>query len=476
MKNLPRLVIAGTHSGAGKTTLSTAIMAALNRAGYRVQPYKTGPDYIDPGYHTAATGRISRNLDSFFLGEDGVREMFFRSAAEADLSIIEGVMGLYDGLGATDWGSTAHVAKIIKAPVLLVVDARSMARSAAAMVLGYKMLDRDVNLCGVILNRVGSRRHYLLLKESIENLAGLPVMGYVSRQAGLSLPERHLGLLPSSEKEGLSEHLELLASQVTEGIDLDLLAGVARQAESFHIPDFSMSESKAFPQKQADFIARIGIVKDEAFTFYYQDGLDILQAMGAELVTCSVLHDASLPTDLDGIYIGGGFPEMFLERLSQNHGFREDIRRAHELDMPIYAECGGLMYLTRSIIDFSGREYPMVGLVPGKCRMEKRRAALGYVYADVIKENIIAPAGTRLRGHEFHYSTLLMEDESHGEACQAYVISKQGENGRPEGYARGNLLASYLHLHFAGCPQAARSFVEACARFRECRLSGKVDF
>jgi len=457
MFTIPRLLIAGTHSGAGKTTLATALMAAFTRAGYRVQPYKVGPDYIDPGYHTAATGRVSRNLDTWFLGAAGVREVFCRAAAGADICLIEGVMGLYDGRGATSEGSSAEVAKLLGAPVVLVLDARSMARSAAAVALGFRRLDPEVPLAGVVLNRVGGPRHLDILKKAIEEEAGLPVLGWVGRQAEIALPERHLGLLPTAEKQGLRAHLERLADALREGVELDRLMRAARQA-----PPLPEKEPCIFPAAPAPRRVRLGLARDAAFNFYYQDGLDLLTALGAELVPVSPLADRGLPPDLDGLYLGGGFPEMFLPRLAANEDFKRDLARAFARGMPVYAECGGLMYLTRAICDFDGREYPMAGLLPGRCRMQRRRVALGYVRATVLTDNILAPAGTQLRGHEFHYSTL-----EEMPLPPAYALHRAGEDeGRPDGYVLGNLLAAYLHLHFASCPQAAAALVERCARYR----------
>lgn len=459
MQNFPRILIAGTHSGVGKTTLSTAIMACLARRGYRVQPYKVGPDYIDPGYHNAATGRVSRNLDLWMLGEDTVRELFIRSAGDADLSIVEGVMGLYDGLGSTSSGSSAHVARILNTPVLLVVDVRSMARSAAAVVLGYKQLEPGLKIAGVILNRVGSERHYRMLKEAIEDTCLIPVVGCVHRQAGIELPERHLGLLPTAEKNGLSEHIETMAKAVEVGIDLDQIVALAGEAATCPAPS-----RKVFPEKAVEPRVRIGVVRDQAFNFYYQDGLDLLRVMGAELVACSPLDGGGLPQNLHGMYIGGGFPEMFLERLSQNELFKEDLKMAAGAGMPVYAECGGLMYLAYSVSDFEGNEYSVAGLLPGRCRMERKRAALGYITATSMQDNILNTRGKALRGHEFHYSTLQLFDKFD----RAYLLTRWGENSaREDGVVAGNVLASYVHLHFAGCPDAAARFIDHCEKYKE---------
>ncbi|MCL6610539.1 MAG: cobyrinate a,c-diamide synthase [Peptococcaceae bacterium] len=460
---LPRVVIAGTHSGSGKTTVAAALMRALARSGIKVQPFKVGPDYIDPGYHTAATGRHSRNLDAWFLGDHGVREMFLRSASGADISVVEGVMGLYDGRGSGEEGSTAHVARLLDAPVILVLDARSMARSAAAVVLGYKSFDPALNLCGVILNRVGSERHFLLLKEAIQSAAGVPVLGRVAFNPEMELPERHLGLLPTPEKDGLAGLLDIMAHKITEALNLEDIIRLARTAPGLPPPPV-----RVFPEEASEPQVNIGLVLDQAFNFYYRDGLDLLAALGARLVPCSAL-EGGLPPGLDGLYIGGGFPEMFAEVIAENLEFIGGVRSEFGRGMPVYAECGGMMFLSRSIAGFDGREYPMAGIIPGKTVMLGKRAGLGYVTALALKDSILAPAGRRIRGHEFHYSVLQGLDG----ADHAYSLEREGEEPRLDGYASGGLLASYLHIHFAGCPEEARRFIRACRQFRKKRIDNK---
>jgi cobyrinic acid a,c-diamide synthase len=460
MNNYPRLVIAGVHSGVGKTSVATALMAALACSGKKVRPFKVGPDYIDPGYHTAATGKSSRNLDAWFLGEDGIVEIFMRGAQDADISIVEGVMGLYDGRGSGAEGSTAHVAKILKAPVLLVLDARSMARSAAALVLGYKNFDQEVNLAGVFLNRVGGDRHYNLLRQAIEECCGVPVLGYATRWDGLDLPERHLGLLPTAEKDNLNALLLAMADRVKEGLDPVRLVEIARAA-----PYLPPPEKNIFPAEPRPAAVRLGIVMDSAFNFYYTDGLELLASLGAELVYCSAL-DGAFPENIDGLYIGGGFPEMFARELSANKKFIDGLRGASASGMPVYAECGGLMYMTRAVTDFEGNRYDMAEIIPGECRMQKKRAALGYVTATALEDSILAARGEVLRGHEFHYSILELEQSVPG----AYHLSKEGVAGRhTDGYVSGNILASYLHINFAGHPEAAGRFIGKCSEYKECR-------
>lgn len=460
MGNYPRLLIAGTHSGSGKTTIATAVMALLSGTGLKVQPYKVGPDYIDPGFHQVATGRVSRNLDTFFLGEEGVREIFARSAARADISIIEGVMGLYDGIGAGDDGSSARVAELLNCPVLLVVDARSMAASAAAVVWGFANLPGGVPLAGVILNRVASPRHLKVLQGAIEDKTGVPVVGGIPRNLDLQMPERHLGLVPSVETGEVKTLVGKLAARLAPYLPLDKLLGLARSAPPIRV------EQKLFAVQPGEPV-RLGVVRDRAFNFYYRDGLDLLETMGAELVYCSALDDGRLPPGLDGLYMGGGFPEMFLEQLAANRSFAEELRARVQRGMPLYAECGGLMYLCRGIRDFDGREWPGAGILPARCRMEKKRVALGYVSATALRDNVLVGGGTELRGHEFHYSRL-----DGGELAPAYHLHKTGghDPGHLDGHAHGNVLATYLHIHFAGSPEAARGLLRSCARFRRRRM------
>lgn len=462
MQKLPRIMIAGTHSGVGKTTIATAVMAMLHKQGYKVQPYKVGPDYIDPGFHLAATGRISRNLDTFFLGEEGVKEVFTRSAAAADISVIEGVMGLYDGIGSGDRGSSAHVASILQCPVVLVMDVRSMARSAAAVAWGYSHMPGGISLAGVILNRVGSERHYKILKDAIEEKTGLPVLGGILRDNELHMPARHLGLVPSMENKKLTDVMEILAMRIGRSVSSDKLVNLARCAPAIG------AQPKIFAVEPREKI-RLGIIKDNAFNFYYQDGLDLLAAMGAELIYCSALEDTLIPERLDGLYIGGGFPEMFIEQLAENRLFINDLKREAALGLPIYAECGGLMYLCRTITDFTWQEFAGAGILPAHCRMEKKRVALGYVKAKALKDNILVREGNELHGHEFHYSNVTGRHLAPG-----LYLRKPGEDiGHPDGHAAGNILATYLHVHFCGVPNAARGFLNSCAKYRQYR-EGKV--
>ncbi|PKM81918.1 MAG: cobyrinic acid a,c-diamide synthase [Firmicutes bacterium HGW-Firmicutes-14] len=473
--NIPRFMIAGTHSGVGKTTITTAVMAALAGEGYRVQPYKVGPDYIDPTYHTIVTGNRSRNLDAWILREETVKRLFTSSAVRSDVAVIEGVMGVFDGSSGTgDNGSSAHIAKLLKCPVVLILDVKSMARSAAAVALGFKNFDPEMNIAGIILNRIGSDRHLRLVREAIEKYCGIPVVGYVRKNANLELPSRHLGLVPTVEGGELTDMVNSLAGEIREGIDLDCLIDIARSAvhldvQANEIPEIKGGSDQGQGQNNisGDPKVRIGIALDEAFSFYYQDGLEVLEQCGAELVPFSPVHDAGLPGDIDGIYIGGGFPEMFIGELAANHGLMRKIKEAGSAGMPVFAECGGLMYLSASIVDFEGTRYPMVGLVPASCIMEKKLVGMGYVEAESLTENILAPAGKKARGHEFHYSRI--EPET-ADFSWAYRLGRNRYRETVmDGYSEGSVLASYVHHHFASDPELAARFIDKCSQFKKNR-------
>lgn len=451
--NIPRLVLAGTHSGVGKTTITLGLLAALRKRGYRVQAFKVGPDYIDPSLHRVAAGKESHNLDAWMGTEDIVKEVFCRNAADCDIAVIEGVMGLFDGLKNSDRGSTAHISWLLQAPVTLVVNARGMARSCGAIVKGYRDFDFRVNIAGVIFNNVGGPRHVSSLKTVVENEVGLPVLGTLKRRSGLIMPERHLGLLPASEYEGIKDLVEELASVVEEDVDLIRLLDVASQAP--HLKNYY----KPYNQDQKIKV-KLAVAMDEAFNFYYRDSLDYLEELGAKLVCFSPLHNKTIPSDVQGLYIGGGFPEMFLPQLAKNKAMKNSIRYAHNCGIPIYAECGGLMYMMEKIQDFCGSTYEGVGLIPGTVKMQKKLAALGYVKAVATRESILANPGDELKGHEFHCSVLLNRQDS---TASYKLYGGKGEDGRLEGFVERNLLASYVHLHFRSNPVAAKKFLQVCA-------------
>ncbi|KJS48457.1 cobyrinate a,c-diamide synthase [Desulfosporosinus sp. BICA1-9] len=458
---IPRIVLAGTHSGVGKTTLATGLMAALKKRHRPIQGYKVGPDYIDPSYHAAATGRASRNLDRWLLGEH-LPSIFAQSAQES-WAVIEGVMGMFDGMsGTAGFGSTADVAKLLQAPIILIVDASSMSRSVAALVYGFNSFDPQTKVQGVILNRVKSTAQETILREALSDLQ-IPVLGVLPKELSLHLPERHLGLIPVGEGGLLEGFIETLSDLITKHVDLDQVESIMLAAPEFSSESFSSHETKKTatcsvnnssilepnsnpaPQAQQNKF-RLGLARDEAFLFYYQDALDLAERLDSIIVPFSPLHDHALPKDLDGIILGGGFPELHLNRLSENSSFIDSLRAYAASGKPIYAECGGYMYLGNSIKDFEGNELPMVGLIPMKAEMTKRLQGIGYRKGVFREDNFLGPRGTTVQGHEFHYSRVIYDKDY----PPAYELFKAGQGDRLEGYARDNLVASYLHLHFSG--------------------------
>lgn len=452
-----RLVIAGTGSGAGKTTATIGIMAALKAKGYTVQGFKCGPDYIDPAYHTAVTGRPSRNLDSWMLGPEAAKEVFVRGSAGADISIVEGVMGMYDGKSPlSDEGSTAHISQIIEAPILLVVNVQSMARSAAAVVKGFQCLSPGVRIAGVIANKAGSEGHYRIVKEAIEQECGIPVVGYLKREAQIEIPERHLGLVPSIERGELDPFFAKLGSLVAEHLDMDMLLKIAECGPLACKPAL-------FAERTKKSGIRIAVAKDAAFHFYYPENLELLQSYGAEIVYFSPLAGDKVPEEADGLYIGGGFPEEFAERLAGLDGVKASVRERIEAGMPTLAECGGFMYLTEAIRDTQGNEFPMVGLIKGAVTMQTKLAALGYREISGTEGNFLLGGGEAARGHEFHYSTF----QPGGETNPPPAYSTKGRQGtKPEGFATANLVAGYTHVHFGSNPEMAANWLQACERFK----------
>lgn len=438
------VVVAGTHSGSGKTTVTLGLMAALAKRGLRVQPFKCGPDFIDPTLHRLATGRVSRNLDCWMSSVPFVRDCFRRHVAEADIAVAEGVMGCFDG----GESSSGALAKVLRLPLVLVVDVRSMAESVAAMVKGFETLDPDLQLAGVILNRVGSSRHLELLTGALQKHCRAEVLGYLPRDTDFTIPDRHLGLHMGEEAPISEEALGKLAATVEEYINLDRLIALAAVDGGVSGPTSPLLEAE---NKKV----RIGVARDRAFCFYYQDNLDILAAAGAELVEFSPLDDSALPEGLQGLYLGGGYPELYAPQLAANDSMRAVIREWSESGKPVYAECGGFMYLTQGIIDLDGNEHPMVGVYPVKSRMKKGRTSLGYRQATLSGSSFFGEAGTVLRGHEFHYSTVDALPES---VERVYRLA----DGSAEGYRVNNTLGGYLHLHFGFNVEAAARFVNTC--------------
>ena len=461
--SLPRIFIAGTHSGAGKTTLTMGLIAALRARGLAVQPFKAGPDYIDPTYHTLAAGRACRNLDTWMIPQDRAVSMFAHAAADADLAVIEGVMGLFDGFSYVDEeGSNAEIAKRTHTPVLLVLDVGKMARSAGAAALGYARFDPDLPLAGFILNRCGSNRHFQGVKTAVERATGLPVMGWLPKDAGLHIPERHLGLVPTDERGELSDFIARAADVVARHLDLDAILDLARRTAPLPPAPSIFDQSAALAPAAPDSIP-IAVARDKAFSFYYQDNLDLLRAAGAAILPFSPLHDARLPAAARGVYIGGGFPELYAETLAANRSLMADLRAAHARGMPVYAECGGFMYLSQGLTDLAGKRHAMVGLVPGEMTMTSKLAGLGYRTITSPGGNFLIPADEALRGHEFHWSRWSQQDALDAtHAAWRLQPRRAGAPSRLDGYARGNLLASYIHLPFATDLRLAPNFVTAC--------------
>jgi cobyrinic acid a,c-diamide synthase len=451
------IVIAGVASGVGKTTVAAAIMGALAARGYKVQPFKVGPDYIDPSYHSAVCGVPCRNLDSWLLAPEAIRELFHRAMAGKDIAVIEGVMGLYDGAtGDDEAGSTAQLAKLLGLPVVLVVDASKSSRSVGAVALGFQGFDANLNLAGVILNGIASDLHLDLALPSLY-LAGVRPLGYLPSRQAFTLPERHLGLIPTAEGRVAAEYYQQLAMQAAATLDLDRMLAVASEA-----PVAESNSSTLFPAAPVAPQTAIAVAMDKAFNFYYPDSLDLLADWGAEIVPFSLLEDTALPSNVGGVYIGGGFPELFAEPLSQNLGMRHAIRAAAERGLPIYAECGGLMYLGESIEDLDGHYYAMAGVLPGHSTMQGARLTLGYRTIKAQQNNCLLAAGETVRGHEFHFSA--MPDDGMDILPSAYEVIDQP--GRREGFVWQNVLASYIHLHMGSKASLAPRFVSTCTRSR----------
>ncbi|NEO46177.1 MAG: cobyrinate a,c-diamide synthase [Moorea sp. SIO4A3] len=444
------LIIAGERSGVGKTTVTLALLSYLSRCNYKIQSFKVGPDYIDPMFHQRVTGRPCRNLDPVLTSEDYVKDCFYRHCQGVDYALIEGVMGLFDGAsGKDDFASTAHVARLLDIPVLLVLDCSRLSRSVAAIAYGYQSWDPRITIAGVVLNRVGSSRHLELLKDALEPLH-IPVLGELQRQDNITIPDRHLGLIPTAEitqLDALINRLADLGQSCFNWEHLDSQLKVGHQQ-----PLTSTNQQPA--------LIRIAVACDRAFSFYYQDNLDSLEQLGAELVYWSPLTDTTLPPDIQGMYFGGGFPEVFAEQLAENSSARESVRTAIELGMPTYAECGGLMYLGEQITDFDGKSWLMVGVLPTVTVMGKS-LTLGYRQATALLDGPLLPAGATVWGHEFHRSHLTVMPSNPLFELRGYNQRKVGV----EGWQVYQLHASYVHLHWGSCLEVPLGFLERCQQF-----------
>jgi cobyrinic acid a,c-diamide synthase len=490
--NVPRLVVAAPASGHGKTTVATGLMAALSARGLAVSGHKAGPDYIDPGYHALATGRPARNLDPVLCGADTIAPLFAHGAVGADIAVVEGVMGLFDGRGTTAEGCTAHTAQLLGAPVVLVVDSSAQGRSVAALVCGFASFDPAVHLAGVILNRVGSARHEEILRDALAGI-GMPVLGALRRDDGVTVPSRHLGLVPAAEREGAARAaIGRLAALVTESVDLDAVIGVARQAAPLPATpwdpvtataDVIMTSGGPEAPESHDHGGGVGdprgsgraraavglgaegfrsasdglgtagggrpvvaVAGGAAFTFCYTETMELLTAAGADVVTVDPLRDEALPAGTGALVLGGGFPEVHASDLSANEPLRADVARLARSGAPVVAECAGLLYLARELDGL-----PMCGVLDATARMTPR-LTLGYRDAVAAGSSVLTQAGAAVRGHEFHRTTVVPGNP----AAPAWTFG-----GRKEGFVQGGVHASYLHLHWAGYPGLARRLVAA---------------
>lgn len=450
----PRLTIGAPQGRSGKTTVTLGLCAALAGRGYAVQPFKKGPDYIDPSWLTEAAGRACRTLDPFFLPTAaGLRQAFIKGAAGADLSLIEGNHGLYDSLDDEGSSSTAAVARVLQAPVILVVNAARMSRSVAALVRGYQLFEPETDIAAVILNNVAQGRHEAKLRRAIEQHCRLPVIGALPRTEALTIPDRHLGLIPRAEDEALVPAIEACRRAAELYINLDAVIDLARAAPS--AADWPEAEHAGAAAPAGRPPVPIGIIRDRAFSFYYPENLEALVEAGAELVFIDALHDAALPR-VAALYIGGGFPEMFMPELAANRSLRLDIRAAVDGGLPVYAECGGLMYLARRIV-WGKSSAEMVGALPVDIEMTGRPQGHGYVLAETVADNPFLEVGAILRGHEFHHSRLVGLE---GDPATAYRLSRgQGIGQGHDGLLWKNILAGYMHLHAAGSPGWAEGMV-----------------
>jgi cobyrinic acid a,c-diamide synthase len=495
---IPRIVIAGASSNVGKTTVTAGLIAALRQRGLIVQPFKCGPDYVDPSYHERAAGRPCRNLDTWMLSDTQLLDSFARACQDADIAVVEGVMGLYDG---SDWhderGSTAQIAKLLAAPVLLVLDISGSARSAAAVALGYQNFDPAVAIQGVVLNFAGSERHAQGCAEAIANATALPMLGWLPRELQLRIPERHLGLVPGGEQVDSDALIAEMAAAVGARFDVACIVDAARQAavgaesgaaggaasvtsgggggdgrgpaavepahdgvrEAASGTPAIVTPSRPAPRRVPRPI--IAVARDQAFCFYYPENLELLIEEGAKVEFFSPLRGERPTANAGGVYLGGGYPELHGPALASNTGLWSALEDLHAADAPIYAECGGFMVLTEALTDSEGHSWPMAGLLPGFARMSGKLAALGYRHATALRSNLLAEPGDSLRGHEFRYSSWV-RDANVAEDTAAWQV--RGTRGDAPidavGYARGNLLASYLHVHFGQRRELATRFVE----------------
>jgi len=449
---IPRIIIAAPHGRSGKTTVTLGLLGAYTKKGIKAQPFKKGPDYIDPSWHTEVTGNLCRNLDCYMMDDKIIKESFIKGTQQSIISIIEGAMGLHDGIDLEGTGSTAQVAKIIKAPVIFVVDTRRMTRSIAPLVMGFQQFDKDIEIAGVILNQVARARHEKILKGSIEKYCGIPVIGAIPKDSNISIPDRHLGLVLAHEDEKYQKSIEYIIKTIQANVDLDLLTEIAGKAKPLEISNPMQSKNIS------DRNIKIGVIRDKVFSFYYPENLEALEELGAKLIYIDSLNDTNLP-DIDGLYIGGGFPEIFAKELENNHTLRKQIRQKAEEGLPIYAESGGLMYLGQKIIT-EGNQYDMVGIFPFTIKMEDKPQGHGYTRLVVNKSNpFFKEPGIVIKGHEFHNSKIINLDAA--ENSFGFDVERgSGINSGVDGITYKNVLATYNYIHALSTPQWGQGFIE----------------
>jgi cobyrinic acid a,c-diamide synthase len=485
--------VAGTQSGVGKTTITLSIMASLKRQGIKVAPFKVGPDFIDPGHHYHLTNIISRNLDGWMLSKNDNLKTFNKNISGMDIAVVEGVMGLFDGYdGRTEAGSTAQMAKWLDLPILLVVDARSMARSAAALLQGFENFDPRLRFCGVIFNKVGSPTHLAYLKEAMDGNVKMPCLGGIMRTFDIIIPERHLGLLTADDYSLSANKMNQMADIVDQQLDMENFLARLTEYSPNELPKESEKPSpkvsiKISPKKSIDDQhqsnykecqkkVRIGIAKDKAFCFYYAQNLEMLALEGAELIFFSPIQDEKLPNALAGIYFGGGYPELHAKKISENQLLLGQISQVSRQGMPIYAECGGFMYLCKELIDKKEHCYQMAGCFPFTAKMQNKLKALGYREITFSTNLFLGNKGTTVRGHEFHYSAIqpiddganvhILSTNDRVETC--YTVKDRGGQAKQlEGYRINQTVGSYAHLHFGSCPELAKNFVNACLMYQQ---------
>ena len=449
-----RVAIAAPHGRSGKTTVTLGLISALRRSGLTVQPFKKGPDFIDPGWLSLAAGRNCRNLDLYFLPREKLAEQFTRGCQGVDIAVIEGAMGLYDGLDLEGSDSTAAVARAVQSPIILVVDTTRMTRSAAALVKGFQNFEPDTEIAGVILNKVARPRHENILRQSIENYTGIPVIGAIPKQKKPFIAERHLGLVTVEEGEQVHELLDQLGQQTENYVDLAAVLKIA--ANACPLP------AAASPHKDTLPSVRIGVIKDAVFSFYYPENFEALEDAGAELVFINSMTDQCLP-DINGLYIGGGFPEVFARQLEENTSLRASIRAQIMQDLPVYAECGGLMYLCRHLL-YKGQSYAMCDVLSCDTQMSSVPRGHGYTQMTTLRSNYLFAEGMQIRGHEFHHSQICNVDD--GQTEFVFQVDRgYGLNGQKDGIMFRNVIAAYNHLYAPSHPEWAVNFVNHARQF-----------